>query len=102
MILEPDFPRCRILKQLPVSHVKIDKSFVEHMTQDVENAMIVRSIINLAHNLRMEVVAEGVEDAEAWRTLDAWECDEAQGYYLARPMGAADVEAWLLSVREGL
>ncbi|HZG86113.1 two-component system response regulator [Paenibacillus sp.] len=89
------FSSLAYLKQLPVSQVKIDKSFVMSMQKDDSSAMIVRSIIQLAHNLRMGVVAEGVECAEAWETLSGWGCDEAQGFYIAKPLPADAFEAWL-------
>jgi len=89
------FSSLAYLKQLPVSQVKIDKSFVMSMEKDDNSWMIVRSIIQLAHNLRMGVVAEGVECAEAWATLSDWGCDEIQGFYIAKPLPADDFEAWL-------
>ncbi|MBI3563531.1 MAG: EAL domain-containing protein [Gammaproteobacteria bacterium] len=82
------------LKELPVSQLKIDKSFVMDF-KDPRNAAIVRSTIELAHNLGLEVTAEGVEDAVTLQALTALGCDEAQGYHIGRPMPVADVAAWL-------
>src|SRR6185436_9768363 len=76
------------LKRLPVDVIKIDKSFVMEMAVDASDAAIVRSTIELAHNLGLRVVAEGVESEDAWRHLDALGCDFAQGYYLSRPLPA--------------
>ena len=68
--------------------IKIDKSFVIEMAVDASDAAIVRSTIELAHNLGLRVVAEGVESHDAWRHLEALGCDFAQGYYLSRPLPA--------------
>jgi diguanylate cyclase (GGDEF)-like protein len=76
------------LKRLPVDVIKIDKSFVMEMAVDASDAAIVRSTIDLAHNLGLRVVAEGVESEDAWRHLEALGCDYAQGYYLSRPLPA--------------
>ena len=76
------------LKRLPVDVIKIDKSFVMEMAVDASDAAIVRSTIELAHNLGLRVVAEGVESEDAWRHLEALGCDYAQGYYLSRPLPA--------------
>jgi diguanylate cyclase (GGDEF)-like protein len=82
------------LKRLPVDELKIDKSFVMSMEKDLDDAKIVRSTIDLAHNLGLTVVAEGVEDAKAWQMLRELECDEAQGYHMGRPMPATEFRAW--------
>ena len=74
------------LKRLPVDVIKIDKSFVMEMAVDASDAAIVRSTIDLAHNLGLRVVAEGVESEDAWRQLEELGCDFAQGYYLSRPL----------------
>src|SRR3954471_21173780 len=86
------------LKRLPVDAIKIDKSFVMEMAVDASDAAIVRSTIELAHNLGLQVVAEGVESEDAWRHLEALGCDYAQGYYLARPL-PADVATRLIRER---
>jgi len=83
------------LKQLPVDKLKIDKSFVMHMNEDDSDAMIVRSTIDLAHNLGLEVVAEGVESDAALELLRILDCDAAQGYHISRPLPAAALEEWL-------
>jgi EAL domain-containing protein (putative c-di-GMP-specific phosphodiesterase class I) len=82
------------LKKLPVNTVKIDKSFVIHLTKDDNDAQIVRSIIDLAHNLRLKVVAEGVENREIWDRLVALNCDEGQGYYMSRPLPTPEMTKW--------
>ena len=84
------------LKQLPVDEVKIDQSFVRGMgVTSLKDAAIVRSVIDLGHNLGLTVVAEGVEGAAVWDRLRAARCDVAQGYYLSRPVPAAELERWL-------
>jgi diguanylate cyclase (GGDEF)-like protein len=83
------------LKRLPVDELKIDRSFVANMANDEDDAMIVRSTIDLGRNLGMQIVAEGVEDEEAWNRLAALGCDFAQGYYLSRPVPADDLTRWL-------
>jgi diguanylate cyclase (GGDEF)-like protein len=87
------------LKRLPVDEVKIDKSFVLNMQDDENDAVIVRSIIDLARNLGLRVVAEGVETESAWDALVAMGCDIAQGYYISRPLPSAALSAWLTTVR---
>ena len=82
------------LKKLPVDELKIDQSFVRSMETDADDAMIVRSTIDLAHNLGLVVVAEGVENAKAWDMLRALNCDQAQGYHMGRPMPATDFSNW--------
>jgi diguanylate cyclase (GGDEF)-like protein len=79
------------LKKLPVSSIKIDKSFIQNMESDKDSAVIVRAIIDLGHNLGLKVVAEGVETVEAKEMLSDFDCDEAQGYYFSRPVSAADI-----------
>ena len=83
------------LKQLPVSEVKIDKSFVTNVTSDPNDAAIVRSVADLGRHLGLSIVAEGVEDRAAWDTVRALGCTLAQGYHLARPLPAREFEAWL-------
>ncbi len=82
------------LKRLPVHELKIDKSFVMGMEAGEDDAMIVRSTIDLAHNLGLTVVAEGVETAAILERLRALACDEAQGYHISRPVPAQDFLAW--------
>jgi len=83
------------LKRLPVTELKIDKSFVIDMAEDENNAVIVRSIIDLAHNIGRRVVAEGVQDRDALQILEILGCDVAQGYFLSRPRNPRDLENWL-------
>ena len=82
------------LKRLPVSELKIDKSFVMGMQTDESDAKIVRSTIELAHNLGLTVVAEGVENAAIYALLATQGCDEAQGYYMSKPMVASEFGSW--------
>jgi len=79
------------LKQLPVDEIKIDRSFVLNMTSDENDASIVRATIGLAHDLGLEVVAEGIEDETTQNQLRDWGCDVAQGYHIGRPMPQADL-----------
>jgi diguanylate cyclase (GGDEF)-like protein len=83
------------LKRLPLDEVKIDRSFVIGMADDADDAAIVRSTIDLARNLGLDVVAEGVETEEVLRDLAALECDVAQGFFLSRPLPAAELDGWL-------
>ena len=83
------------LKRLPVNDLKIDKSFVINMMEDSGDAVIVQSTIELAHNLGLTVIAEGVESDETWRRLRALGCDVAQGWLIGRPLPAADFANWL-------
>ena len=83
------------LRRLPVHELKIDKSFVIGMAADASDALIVRSTIDLAHNLGLSVVAEGVEDDATLDRLRTMGCDMVQGYLLARPMGAAETATWM-------
>ena len=83
------------LKMLPVSELKIDKSFVMNMLADENDAIIVHSTIELAHNLGLKVVAEGVEDQTTLLQLRNLKCDVAQGYYLSRPMHKSDLLKWI-------
>ncbi|MCK5480903.1 MAG: bifunctional diguanylate cyclase/phosphodiesterase, partial [Gammaproteobacteria bacterium] len=73
------------LKRLPVNELKIDKSFVMEMDSDADDATIVRSTVDLAHNMGLRVVAEGVETAETLDALKNLGCNQAQGYFIARP-----------------
>ena len=83
------------LKRLPVDELKIDKSFVMNMENDVQDAKIVRSTVDLAHNLGLTVVAEGMENVKAWKLLAGLSCDEAQGYLVSRPMPAELFGNWV-------
>ena len=81
------------LKRLAVSEVKIDRSFVTDITDNDEDASIVRSVIELSHSLGLQVVAEGVENRETLHLLGELECDMAQGYYFAKAVPASEVES---------
>jgi diguanylate cyclase (GGDEF)-like protein len=83
------------LKRLPVHELKIDKSFVAHMARDDNDAAIVRSTVSLAHDLGLQVVAEGVEDQPTWDLLVALGCDVAQGYFISRPLPPLVLGEWL-------
>jgi diguanylate cyclase (GGDEF)-like protein len=83
------------LKKLPVNTIKIDKSFVIGMVRDENDAAIVRTSIDLAHNLKLEVVAEGVENEETLKHLSELGCDTAQGHYISRPLTADELAVWL-------
>ena len=83
------------LKKLPVKELKIDRSFVMHLVDDADDAAIVRSTIELGHNMGLEVVAEGVERQAEVDLLAQLGCDEAQGYFFSRPLPAAAFEEWL-------
>ena len=85
-----------LLPQLPVRELKIDKSFVMGMTgEGGDDTVIVRSTADLAHNLGLTVVAEGVENQWTLDLLSSLGCDEAQGFHIARPMPSADLMTWL-------
>jgi diguanylate cyclase (GGDEF)-like protein len=83
------------LTQLPIDQVKVDRSFVSRMLQGGDDAVVVRSIIDLGHNLGLTVVAEGVEDEATFAALAALGCDHAQGYLLSRPVPATELATWL-------
>jgi diguanylate cyclase len=83
------------LKALPVDELKVDRSFVGQMASSTSDAVIVRSTIDLGHNLGLHVVAEGVESEGTWEELKTLGCDTAQGYHLGRPMPATELERWL-------
>jgi EAL domain-containing protein (putative c-di-GMP-specific phosphodiesterase class I) len=84
------------LRALPVDELKLDRSFVSHLTSDERAAAIVRSTLQLSLDLGMRMVVEGVEDAATLAALRAWGCDFAQGYHIARPMPAQQFLAWLV------
>ena len=87
------------LKQLPVNAVKIDKSFVSQMDQNENDAVIVRATIDLAHNLGLKVVAEGVETEDVWDLLEMLGCDVAQGFLIRRPISPGELARWIASQR---
>jgi diguanylate cyclase (GGDEF)-like protein len=85
------------LRRLPIDEIKIDRSFIQDLETDSDDAAIVQSTIDLAHSLNLTVVAEGVETEVTWNRLREFGCDQAQGYYLARPMAGQLLTGWLLN-----
>ena len=83
------------LRRLPVTEVKIDKSFVQDMAVDESDAAIVETILGLARHLQLRVVAEGVEDERTRDRLASMGCDIAQGYLFSRPLPAERLTTWL-------
>jgi EAL domain-containing protein (putative c-di-GMP-specific phosphodiesterase class I) len=90
------------LNKLPVSCIKIDKSFVQNMEKDRDNSVIVKSIIDLGHNLGLKVIAEGIESAESKSLLQVFLCDEGQGYHFCRPVTADTMTQFLLAPPESV
>ena len=88
------------LRELPVQELKIDKSFILGMDEDVEAAMIVRTIIELAHNLGLRAVGEGIETDEARALLIDSGCDFGQGFLMGRPMPAPELTARAAAARD--
>jgi EAL domain-containing protein (putative c-di-GMP-specific phosphodiesterase class I) len=84
-----------LLQRLPVSEIKVDRSFVKRLRSSPDDAKIVRSIVDLAHALGIDAVAEGVETEEIWDTLQDLRCDSAQGWYVSRPLSAERATEWL-------
>ena len=84
------------LRDLPVDTLKLDRSFVSGLTEQIDLAAIVRSTVELSHSLDLRLVAEGVESAEEWGYLARIGCDVAQGYYIRRPADPEEMTAWLL------
>jgi len=91
------FSSLAYLKQMPVNELKIDKSFVINMAQDIDDEVIVKSTIDLAHNLGMKVTAEGIETELVWKKLVKTGCDYGQGYFISKAMSSDNLEAWLNS-----
>jgi len=89
------------LSRLPLHELKIDKAFVTDLADNPAHAAIVRSVVDLGHNLGLQVVAEGLETHEAVPILTATGCDVAQGYLLARPMPPGDLPEWMAGHRSG-
>ena len=83
------------LKRLPIDNLKIDKSFIIDMARDDNDAVIVRSTVDLAHNLGRRVIAEGIEDRETLSLLQVLGCDGGQGYFITRPLSASDLRRWI-------
>jgi predicted signal transduction protein with EAL and GGDEF domain len=88
------------LKQMPVEEIKLDRSFVRDMRNDKNDFTIVRSTIELAHDLGLRVIAEGVEDQATLDLLANLGCDLAQGYHMSRPLAEADLRRWLADAND--
>lgn len=89
------FSSLSYLKKLPIDYIKIDRSFVTDMLNDENDAVIVRSTIDMAHNLGMKVIAEGIETGDALELLWILDCDEGQGYYIQRPCSLDHLISWM-------
>tara|TARA_B100001939_G_scaffold346214_1_gene364501 strand:- start:8848 stop:11232 length:2385 start_codon:yes stop_codon:yes gene_type:complete len=83
------------LRRLPISKLKIDQAFVRDMIQEKEAQSVIEAIIRLGHSFNLEVIAEGIETAEQLKMLAAMNCDQAQGFYIGRPLSAADITEWI-------
>lgn len=94
------FSSLSYLSQLAVNELKIDKSFVIDMSTDPRKLVIVRSTIDMAHNLNLSVVAEGVENLETMQQLEEYGCDHIQGYYLSKPVPESDFINWIVNYQE--
>ncbi len=90
------------LRQLPIDEIKVDKSFVFGMTSNEADLAIVRTVVDLGHNLGKQVCAEGVEDEATWRMLHDLGCDLVQGYWISKPVNAATLMKWLIDTAWGL
>jgi diguanylate cyclase (GGDEF)-like protein len=93
------FSSLSYLKRLPIEEIKIDRSFVSHMLERVDDFTIVRATVELGRNLGLRVVAEGVQDRETFDRLGDFGCDEAQGFYISKPLEPEEFWSWL-SLRE--
>ena len=87
------------LRRLPLNEIKIDRKFVKDMVTSAEDAAIVKLVIDLGYNLGLQVIAEGVEDRETLDLLASLGCDQAQGYFISRPIPADDLATWATSTR---
>jgi len=87
------------LRNIPLHELKIDKSFVMTIIDDAQNEAIVRTTIDLAHSLKLEVVAEGVEDEATLRRIASLGCEQAQGYFLSKPIPAEEFLQWIHEFR---
>ena len=89
------FSNLMYLHRFPIQQLKIDRSFVSQMLEDLQVGVLTQAIINLGHAMGLTVIAEGVETEISLRALRNQGCDEAQGYHLARPLLPGDMEAWI-------
>ena len=87
------------VKNLPVNELKIDREFIKNMIENEEDVAIVRSTIELGHNLGLKVVAEGIEREEEMQMLKDFGCDQAQGYLISKALTATDMEKWISNNR---
>jgi len=87
------------LRDLPIDELKLDRSFIFPMADDPRAAALVASAISLAHSLGLRMVAEGVETSVAYSELIRLGCDQAQGYFMSRPVTAAELDYWLSARR---
>jgi len=85
------------LKRFPINKLKIDKSFIDDVISSEDDAKIVEAIIGLSHNLKLNVICEGVEDADQLGWLEEHRCNEIQGYYFSKPLPADEFEAFVKS-----
>ena len=85
------------LRELPIDELKLDRSFVFPMADDARAAALVASTIALAHSLGLRMVAEGVESQVAYTELSRYGCDQAQGFFMSRPVPAAELDHWITS-----
>jgi EAL domain-containing protein (putative c-di-GMP-specific phosphodiesterase class I) len=83
------------LRRLPINILKIDREFVKDLLANKQDSIIISSTIDLAHNLQLEVVAEGVEDTETMARLKTLGCDHAQGYYICKPKLWSEIAHWM-------
>jgi len=88
------------LKKFPVSTVKIDKSFIDGIGRDPEDAILTKTIITMTHSLKMHVIAEGVETEQQLTFLQDHQCDTIQGYFYSKPVDANSFEVFLNSTEE--
>lgn len=88
------------LRKMPVQELKIDKSFVLKLDTEPQDQLIVKSTIDMAHGLGLKTVAEGIENRATWHILKQWGCETGQGFYMSRPVKAADLPATLKSLQQ--
>src|ERR1035438_9050159 len=94
------FSSLSYISRFSVNRIKIDRSFIQRCTNDDNGLVVVRAIVAMAHGLRIQVVAEGIETAEQLDVLKRERCDAAQGYYIGRPVPAANLSALLRTAEE--
>ena len=88
------FSSLTLLKRLPINKLKIDMTFIRNMLDCEQDAIIVKSTINMAHDLGLLVIAEGIEDEATMQVLSDLGCDEGQGFYIAKPLPAIETKCW--------